>query len=119
MKRLIFLVGILFAVGAEARPMELEKVLMEDLIPVPDRDGATYEIKTNKFDKVILDCGGYVGWFSFYRNEKIVHNVFLDTYNDCPNMLEYLKSSHESGLAVCLQVDGKNLTVSEEEDDCQ
>lgn len=112
---MIILVGLLSAFSLQANA--LEKVLMEDYTPVEDRDFA-YEIKTSKFDKVILDCGGYVGWMSFYRDDKIAYNIYMDTYSDCPNMHEYLSESKDKKLPVCLQVEGKSLIVSHEEDDC-
>ena len=116
MKKVIILVGLLaaFAVKAET----VEKVLMEDYLPVEGRDFA-FEIKTKKFDKVILDCGGFVGWMTFYRDGKIAHNIYLDTYSDCPNMHDFLNGSKENKKPVCMQVEGNALTVSNREADCQ
>lgn len=115
MKKTIILVGLLLTFTTNAKA--LEKVMVDDYLPVENREFA-FEIKTQKFDKVILDCGGFVGWMTFYRDNKIAHNVYLDTYSDCPDMHDFLNSSHENQKPVCMQVDGKYLTVSNEPDDC-
>lgn len=115
MKKVIVLVGLLIAFGVKAETVE--RVLMEDYIPVEGRDFA-FEVKTQKFEKIILDCGGLAGWMTFYRDGKIAHNVYMDTYFDCPNMHEFLNGSKENKKPVCLQVDGNAITVSNEEDDC-
>lgn len=116
MKILIALATMMLALNSWAKAPE--RVLMEDYFPLSDREFA-YEIKTKEFDKVILDCGGFLGWMSFYRNNKIAYNVYLDTYGDCPNMHDFLNNSKERNVPVCLMVEGKNLTVSNEPDDCQ
>lgn len=120
MKKVIILVGLFFAIGLQAETVE--KALMVDYLPVADREFA-FEVKTKVFDKVILDCGGYVGWMTFYRNGKVAHNVYMDTYSDCPNMHEFLSGSKENKLPVCLQVSGpsdkSSLTVSNDPSDCQ
>jgi hypothetical protein len=91
-------------------------------MPLENRDFA-YEVKTKVFDKVILDCGGYVGWLTFYRNGKIAYNVYMDTYSDCPQMHDYLTAAKEKKIPVCLQVEGdpqkSHLTVSNDPADCQ
>lgn len=115
MKKMIILVGIVFSLSATAQSPE--KVMMDDYLPVPDRDFA-FEVKTKVFEKVVLDCGGFVGWMTFYRDGKIAHNVYLDTYSDCPNMHDFLSSSHENKRPVCMQVEGKSIMVSNEPDDC-
>jgi hypothetical protein len=120
MKKVIILVGLFLAVGAHAE--SVEKAMMEDYIPVTDREFA-FEVKTKVFEKVILDCGGFVGWMTFYNNGKIAHNVYMDTYSDCPNMHEYLTKAHDDKVPVCLQVEGigdkSKLTVSNVPEDCQ
>jgi hypothetical protein len=116
MKKLMVLVGIMVSFTLKAELVE--RALMEDYVPVADRDFA-FEVKTKKFDKVILDCGGFVGWMTFYRSEKIVHNVYMDTYSDCPNMHDFLNGSKQDKKPVCLSVAGNSLTVSNEESDCQ
>lgn len=116
MKKVIILVGIFFALGLQAETVE--RALMEDYVPVPNKDFA-FEVKTKVFEKVILDCGGFVGWMTFYKEGKIAHNVYMDTYTDCPNMHEFLSGSKEKKKPVCLQVEGNKLTVSNEAADCQ
>ncbi len=120
MKKAIVLVGILFTFTLKAETVE--RALMKDYIPVSDRDYA-YEVKTDKFEKVILDCGGFAGWMTFYRDSKVVHNIYMDTYTDCPRMHDFLNGSKENKLPVCLQVEGapdkSRLTVSNEAADCQ
>ncbi len=119
MKKLIVLVGLFLAIGLHAEAAE--KAMMDDYVPVEDREFA-FEVKTKTFDKIILDCGGYVGWMSFYRDGKIAYNVYMDTYSDCPHMHDYLSDSKEKKLPVCLQVEGpadkSSLTVSNDPSDC-
>lgn len=116
MKSVIALTTMLLSLNAWT--MGPEKALMDDYFPVSDREFA-YEVKTKAFDKVILDCGGFLGWMSFYRDNKIAYNVYLDTYGDCPNMHDFLNNSKEQKIPVCLMVEDNNLTVSNEPDDCQ
>ncbi len=119
MKKAIVLLGICFAVSLQAQIVE--KALVEDYIPITNKESA-FEIKTKIFDQVVLDCGGYAGWMTFYKKGKVAYNIYLDTYGDCPNMNDYLSKSKENKLPVCLQLEGKGdkskLTVSNEEADC-
>jgi len=119
MKKATILLGIFFAVSLQAQTME--KALVDDYTPITNRESA-FEIKTKIFDNIVLDCGGYVGWMTFYKKGKVVHNVYLDTYDDCPNMNDYLSKSRENKLPICLQIEGwgdkSKLTVSNEEADC-
>ena len=118
MKKMIILVGFLTAFGLKAETYD--RVLMEDYIPVPNMD-FSFEIKTAKFDKVILDCQSFVTGINFYKNKKVVHNIYLDAYGDCENMHNFLKESKEKNLSVCLQVanESNTLTVSNVESDCR
>lgn len=119
MKKVIVLLGLFLSIGTRAELVH--KTMMEDYVPVSNKEFA-YEVKTKLFDKVILDCGGFVGWMTFFKKGKLIHNVYMDTYTDCPNMHDYLSNAKEEKIPVCMQVEGEGdkstLTVSNEPDDC-
>ncbi|MGZ3786909.1 MAG: hypothetical protein ACXVLQ_00215 [Bacteriovorax sp.] len=118
MKKVIILVGLLTAFGAQAETYE--RTLVKDYIPVPSMDFA-FEIKTSKFQKVILDCQSFVTGMNFYNDKKVVHSFYLDAYGDCQNMHDFIKGSKEKNLPVCLEIEteSNSLTVSNAGDDCQ
>lgn len=118
MKKVIILVGIIYA--SLLRAETFEKTLMEDYTPVPNMDYA-FEIKTARYQKVVLDCQSFVTGMTFYNNDKLVHSIYLDAYGDCQNMHNFLINSLKNKKPVCLElaVESNSLTVSNEAADCQ
>jgi hypothetical protein len=114
---MIVLVGLLGALTLKAE--SIDRVKMLDYIPVEHMNYA-FEVKTSKFEKVILDCQSFITGMNFYNNKKVVHSIYLDAYGDCQNMHNFLMESKNSNIPVCLEVEGESrtLTVSNE-DDCQ
>jgi hypothetical protein len=118
MKKLIVLLGLSLAFGIKAETFE--KTLMEDYTPVANMDFA-FEIKTARYEKVILDCQSFITGINFYKNKKVIHSIYLDAYGDCQNMHDYLNESKQNKEPVCLELDvEKNaLTVSHDSEGCQ
>lgn len=115
MKKLIFLVGLLGTIGLRAETRERAQVL--DYTQVPNME-YSFEIKTSKFDKVILDCQSFITGMNFYNQDKVVHSIYLDAYSDCPNMHNFINESLNAKKPVCLEVEDSTLTVSNDFD-CQ
>jgi hypothetical protein len=117
MKRLIILVGLLSAFTLKAETYE--RTLVQDYTRVPNMD-YSFEIKTDKFDKVILDCQSFITGINFYKKNKLAHGIYLDAYSECPEMHSFINDSRAKGEPVCLEieVESNSLTVSNEPD-CQ
>ena len=116
-KKVITLVGLLVAFGLKAETYE--RTLVKGYIPVPNMD-YSFEIKTSKYDKVILDCQSFITGMNFYKNKKLVHGIYLDAYSDCPDMNNYITNSLADKMPICLEIETESntLTVSNESD-CQ
>jgi hypothetical protein len=119
MKSLIVLVGIMGSFGIMAN----ERIAMKEYKAVPGMDYA-FELVTDQYQKVVLDCQGFAGGMRFYNHKKLKHEFYLDNYKACPAMHEFIKKSTEDELPVCLDIEAdpdtqkETLTVSNEED-CQ
>ena len=115
---MIILVGFLAAFNLRAETYD--KALVHGLRQVPGMDFA-FEVKTNTFQKVILDCQSFVTGMNFYNDKKLVHSIYLDAYGDCQNMYTFISDSLKEKKAVCLQIEGStnSMTVSNEAGDCQ
>jgi hypothetical protein len=117
MKKVMVLVGLLTAFTLKAETFE--KTLMLDYTPVDHMDFA-FEIKTSRYDKVILDCQSFVTGMNFYKDKKVVHSIYLDAYGDCQDMHNYLQQNFTNKVPVCLEVETEknSLTVSNEAEGC-
>lgn len=121
MRKVIVLVGFMSCFGAKANSFSHERVAMKDYIAVPDMD-YVFEVVTDQYQKVILDCQGIAGGLRFYNEKKMKHQFYLDNYSHCPAMHDFFKKSQESQLPVCLDIEAdeetneKILTVSNDED---
>lgn len=118
MKKVIFLLGLSLAFAAHADTYE--RTLVEDYTPVPNMD-YSFEIKTSRYNRVVLDCQSFVTGMTFYRDKKVVHSIYLDAYGDCQNVHGFIQESRANKLPVCLEVETENnvLTVSNDGEDCQ
>lgn len=115
---MIILVGLSFALTASAETYE--RTLMQDYKPVTNMD-FSFEIKTSRYSKVILDCQSFITGMTFYKDKKVAHSIYLDAYGDCQNMHTYLQDSFNKKIPVCLEIETENnlLTVSNDSEDCQ
>ena len=118
MKKMIVLVGFLFAFGLKAETYD--RTLVEGYTQVPGMDCA-FEIQTPKFQKVILDCQSFITGINFYNDKKVVHSIYLDAYGDCQNTFDFISTSLGQNKPVCLEIatDTKTLTISNDGDGCQ
>lgn len=92
---------------------------MNDFIST-DRD-YVYEIKTEKFDKAILDCSSFITGLVFYNKDKEIYNFYLDG-NECQDMYNFLFDSKIFKKPVCFEIEKeqKLLTISRaNKTDCQ
>ncbi len=117
MKKVILLIGILTSFSLKAETFD--RALIEDYVPIANMD-FSFEIKTAKFEKVILDCQSFITGMNFYNNKKVIHSIYLDAYGECQNMHQYIVESMEKKLPVCLELETESntLTVSHESDEC-
>lgn len=117
MKKLIVLIGIVSSYSANAFSSELIKMPMQDLVST-ELD-YVFEIKTNKFDKVILDCQSFITGMSFSDKGQMKSNIYLDMFL-CEEMVNFLQESKSENLPVCIGLDQENeeLVISREVDEC-
>lgn len=116
MKKLMILIGITLSLGAKA-----------DLIarmPVLDYSKTNYdyvwEIKTEKYQKVLLDCQGFIMGMSFYYNGQQERKVFMDD-STCQDVFTFIKDSKDNKEPVCMELnaDQNSLVFSRKTDDCK
>lgn len=100
MKKLIVLVGMLgsFALYAE----QVERMPMQDYLPTEFDE--MFEIKTDAYNKVVLDCWGFVKGVYFYRQDKISTQVYMEE-TECLEFNQFLADAKNQHQAVCLELD--------------
>lgn len=101
---MIVLIGLLVSFSAFAG--EVVRMPMLDFTPTKEMD-YIYEIKTTKFDKVMLDCQSFITGMSFSSAGEVKSNVYLDPYM-CEEMLNYLQESKDNNLPVCIGLDSES-----------
>lgn len=99
---MIVLIGLLMSVSAISG--EIVRTPMLDFTPTKEMD-YIYEIKTTKFDKVMLDCQSFITGMTFTSGES-KSNVYIDAYM-CEEMISYLQESKDNNLPVCLGLDSE------------
>lgn len=112
------MVGLLVSLTSISKADEFIKMPMQDLI-VTDMD-YIYEIKTTKFDKVILDCQSFITGMNFSNAGVVKSNVYLNMF-ECEEMVTFLLESKENSEPVCLGLDADNnqLLITRETDECK
>lgn len=117
MKKMISMIGLLMSMTVVATAGELIKMPMQDLVST-DMD-YVFEVKTNKFDKVVLDCQSFITGMSFANGGVEKNNVYLDMFM-CEEMVNFLQESKRDQLPVCigLDTDYNELVISRETDEC-
>lgn len=116
MKKMIVLIGLLMSVSAFAD--DIIKMPMQDFTPTEGMD-YVYEIKTTKFDKVLLDCQSFITGMSFSDKGQLKSNVYLDMFM-CEEMVQYMIQSKKENLPVCIGLDAEyqELYITRETDEC-
>jgi hypothetical protein len=117
MKKMIVFVGLLLSVSTTMAG-EVNKMPMQDLVKTENMD-YVFEIKTTKFDKVILDCQSFITGMSFSNKGVEESNVYLDMFM-CEDMVNFLTESKTNNEPVCIGLDSENkeLTITRETDEC-
>lgn len=116
---MIVLIGLLMSVTSVATAGELIKMPMQDYFATPEMD-YVYEIKTTKFDKVILDCQSFITGISFSNNGELKSNVYLDMFM-CEDLVQFLAESKKNEEPVCIGLDdeAQEIYISRETDECK
>lgn len=79
-----------------------------------------YEVKTDKYDKILLDCQGFVKGMRFYYNNQEERLVYMDE-DLCEEVNQFLQTSKDSKQPVCLELnaDENSIVFSRETKNCQ
>ena len=117
MKKLISMIGLIASMTVVASAGELQKMPMQDLIETEMI--YVFEIKTTKFDKVILDCQSFITGMSFSNDGVEKSNVYLDMFQ-CDELVTFLQDSKRDDLPVCIGLDDEynELIISREVAEC-
>lgn len=107
MKNLVLLTFLLFSFTTNAAT---ERVLMTDYVGT-DMD-RMFEVKTNKFDKGILDCQSFIQGLTFYKDSQVVHSFYIDSF-ECEGLHDYLQSAKDNKVDICFELNGQSLDIVE------
>jgi hypothetical protein len=79
-----------------------------------------YELKTDKYEKVILDCQGFIKGMRFYYNNQEERLVYMEE-DTCDEVHAFLSDSKTNGDPVCLELnaDKNSIVFSRETTDCR
>ncbi|MBY0413130.1 MAG: hypothetical protein K2Q18_03145 [Bdellovibrionales bacterium] len=119
MKKMIILIGLSFSLQTVFAG-EVVKMPMQDFTPTDGMD-YIFNIKTTKFEKVVLDCQSFITGMSFSSGGVEKSNIYLDMFM-CEEMVSYLSESQRENLPVCIGLDSENqeLYITREEGkDCE
>lgn len=117
MKNMLILVGILGAFAVKAESV----VNLPVLAYLPTQFELMHEIKTNQYEKVVLDCQGYVMGMYFYQNGKYERQIVM-TEKSCLEFDKFLVDTQEQHQPVCLELDrdSNSLDVTDKDlDECK
>ena len=118
MKNLIVLVGIMGSMMAKADTFS--RMPVEDYFKT--NFDYMYEIKTAKYDKIILDCQGFIMGMSFYanNNSEAERKIYMDE-ELCDQVNQFLTDSKTNKEPVCLElnVEKNSIVFSRKTDECQ
>ena len=119
MKKMIVLIGLLMSIASVVHAGEIIKMPMQDFVATPDMD-YVYDIKTTKFDKVILDCQSFITGISFSDEGVLKSNVYLDMFM-CEDLVQFLGNSKKNEEPVCIGLDNEaqEIYISRETDECK
>lgn len=79
-----------------------------------------FEVKTDKYEKVILDCQGFIMGMSFYYNGSLERKVYMDE-DVCGEVNQFLSESKANSEPVCMElnVETNALVFSRKTTDCR
>ena len=104
MKKMIVLIGLFMSLSASAS--DIVKMPVLDFAPTEGMD-YIYEIKTTKFDNVLLDCQSFVTGMTFSDKGELKSDIYLDMFM-CEDLVQYLVESKKENLPVCIGLDSEN-----------
>ncbi|NOT79666.1 MAG: hypothetical protein HOP07_11800 [Bacteriovoracaceae bacterium] len=116
MKKLILSIGLTFGVLlSEARASDIVYMQMQDIITT-DME-YVFEVKTSKFDKVMVDCQSLIKGINFSNNGNLENDIYLEE-DFCVGMIDFFLESKQQDLPVCLGLDQKRneLTITRDTD---
>lgn len=116
MKKLIILIGILASNGVFADL--IAKMPMKDYVST--KFDYMYEIKTDNYDKIILDCQGFVKGLYFYWGGSLERQIVMEE-ELCDYTNEFLTKSKAEKNPVCLELnaDENSIVFSREVEKCK
>ncbi|MDO9183308.1 MAG: hypothetical protein Q7U04_12920 [Bacteriovorax sp.] len=119
MKKLIIVVGLSGAFSVMAETYQRTPIL--GLAPQANMY-ASYEVITNKFEKVVLDCQGFINGMRFYNDKKLIREIRMVDYGTCEYLYDFINQSQKDNKAVCMEIEeeSNSLNLSNNEViDCQ
>ena len=116
MKKLIILIGILGSFGVAADLVA--RMPMKDYLPT--KYDFMYEIKTDKYDKITLDCQGFVKGLYFYWGGTLERQIVMEE-ELCDYTNEFLLKSKNDSNPVCLELnaDENSILFSRKVEECK
>lgn len=118
MKKMIVMVGFLMATTA-VHADDVVKMPLLDLVRT-DMD-AVFEVKTTKFDKVLLDCQSLRMGISFSNGGVVKSDIYLNE-EMCNEVWSFFDESLKENLPVCIGLDSEydDLYLTRDEgEDCK
>ncbi len=118
LSRLLSLSAVLSLIlSSSVNAGEIVKTPVLDILPTELE--YAIEIKTTKFDKVILDCQSLRMGMSFQNKNEMYADIYLNE-SMCSEVMEFIFLSYQDNLPVCLGVEkeSQELYISRETDDC-
>lgn len=79
-----------------------------------------YELKTDHYQKITLDCLGFVKGLRFYHNNTEERLVYMDE-DLCEETNQYLSTSFQTNEPVCMELNANENSIlfSKEMKNCQ
>jgi hypothetical protein len=79
-----------------------------------------YEVKTEAYQKIILDCQGFIMGMGFYYNDQMERKIYMDE-ETCQDVNQFLRDSKKNNEPVCLELNAETNSIlfSRKTTDCQ
>jgi len=101
MKKMIVLVGLLMSMTTANADTILAPML--DFTPNEEM-GYVFDIKTDKFKNVTLDCQSFITGIIFEEMDGKKYDFYLDMFQ-CEEAYNFFSSSKRENIPVCIGVD--------------
>lgn len=79
-----------------------------------------WEVKTEKYQKILLDCQGFIMGMSFYYNNQLERKIVMSD-QACQEVYTFIKDSKDNQEPACMEldVDQNSLVFSRKAEDCK